>query len=407
MSTTQSNNASKNQILITQNNVNNKHKYFISQPSPSSSGGSSSSASSTTSSKPSSASSVSSSTAKPVLTYFRNDRSSSPRKIQQQLFVNNDNIVKNVFLRPQIVTNANREINNLYKQNTVVSFMTTPSPSNQNVQTKVQRVKHPTNQENYLNVNDNKVKININLNLNESTSNETQLGSQKAREAFLERLKFTENLKNTSKSAHVSRNTYRSKPNEIINSKSESQNQIVQSYNSYENKIEPTNEARASSISSNGFYRDAETNANLLKSPSANTSQVNYFTNSVAKPFDSKNNFSTVVKIDTKFKSEYFTDKNTVINTNNSYFQNVFENINDFVKSTSDMPTHASNLHRENITNLLNRRQNLNQKQIEFKQTNTHEPVKRNEPIVLNKETSLNHVKATNENIFTSKLAFI
>ena len=62
-------------------------------------------------------------------------------------------------------------------------------------------------------------------------------------------------------------------------------------------------------------------------------------------------------------------EKNTIINSDNRYAQNVFESINDVLKNSPDLfvnnnttqTTANSNIHRENITNLLNRRNFLNQ----------------------------------------------
>jgi len=136
----------------------------------------------------------------------------------------NNNILKNGFLRPQVITNTNKEINQFYtlkKQNTTIIEMPNEpsahmdafsSSQAKNVQRSVKTATH-TNQDSYL-INS-KPKTNITLNLNDtsnSTTNttainnsETLLGSKKAREAFLERLKFTEELKNNINKVNNSR----------------------------------------------------------------------------------------------------------------------------------------------------------------------------------------------------------
>ena len=379
---------SLNKVLT--NNVNN-HKYFI--PSPSSSNGSSSSSSSTNS-----ATSTNSANSEktPVGEYFKNERSSSPRKIQQQLTKNDTSqIVNNGFLKPQMVSYVNKEINQLFQlnknknnnnNNNTTSLITSPSQTSSissnlstiqpleeiRVQRTVKTAAAAANTNNTENTqpitnSSNKPKNNISLNLN---NDEALLGSKKAREAFLERLKFTENLKNNINKIVASTAT-KTKPTEQT-TKTETNNKqnfdkaensqqavhILLNYNDIkkEKSTETNLKHSVSSASSNGFHNNKEITDN-------NNQKLNS-----AKPYDFKNNFSTVVKIDTKFKSEYFNEKNTIINSNNSYAQNVFESINDVLKNSPDLfvnnttPTTANqNMHRENITNLLNRRNFLNQ----------------------------------------------
>jgi hypothetical protein len=373
------------------NNVNN-HKYFI--PSPSSSNGLSSSSSSTNSAN---------SEKTPVVEYFKNERSSSPRKIQQQLTKNDTSqIVNNGFLKPQMVSYVNKEINQLFQlnknknnnnnnNNNTTSLITSPSQTSSissNLSTiqpleeiRVQRtvktaaaaattITNNTENTQPITNSSNKPKNNINLNLN---NDEALLGSKKAREAFLERLKFTENLKNNINKIVASTAT-KTKPTEQ-KTKTETNNKqnldkaensqqavhILLNYNDIkkEKSTETNLKHSVSSASSNGFHNNKEITDN-----NNNNQKL-----SSAKPYDFKNNFSTVVKIDTKFKSEYFNEKNTIINSDNSYAQNVFESINDVLKNSPDLfvnnnttqTTANSNIHRENITNLLNRRNFLNQ----------------------------------------------
>jgi len=163
-------------------------------------------------------------------------------------------------------------------------------------------------------------------------------------------------------------------------------------------------------MSSNGFYKDTQepTNSILKHSNNQSTSQSNFFQ---AKPFDSKTNFSALTKIDTKFKSEYFAEKNTVINPNFSYTQNIFESINDVIKHPPDLSSIPSAFvsmvssvnsntntvsHRENITNLLNRRNNLNNIKVTSVNSQSSDQNKKTD-LNANKEANANAIKTSNE----------
>ena len=168
-------------------------------------------------------------------------------------------------------------------------------------------------------------------------------------------------------------------------------------------------------MSSNSFYKETQepTNSILKTSNHQNSSQSNYF---LARPFDSKTNFSAVTKIDTKFKSEYFSEKNTVINSNNSYAQNVFESMNDVIKNPPDLSSipaalvtiansvNATNTisHREKITNLLNRRNTLNNIQVPNASAQPSDPTKKVDLNTNNQNANTNAIKTNNE---TSKLS--
>lgn len=131
---------------------------------------------------------------------------------------------------------------------------------------------------------------------------DTLLDSKKAREAFFERLRFTENLKaKTIAAANVPT------PEKTTSNRSETPDS--QRFNNNKPKI---NNASASNNNNNGIYEN-----NLIKlkenektdnnNNNSFTANNNYFVNSYqssAKPFNLKSNFANVVKIDVKFKSE-------------------------------------------------------------------------------------------------------
>ena len=264
------------------------------------------------------------------------------------------------------------------------------------------------------------------------------LDSKKAREAFFERLRNTE-TQNINKNARLnSTPTVSAKENSKPNIDLEKPPTVTQHINkmltiSMNNNINAkppipnshkTDEENGNQIGSKTLMANKETNAL--------STELNAAFNNAAKPFDIKNNFSNVVKIDMKFKSESVEKIETSDGQKNlGFLSSNIENNEDYNKHklnlTSLVPTTNNNQElaskvsseqnqqvslqvrknsqelekafmRDNLKNLFIRRNSLNGSEIKKKvsdnqaETNEGQIPKPNEEVIVGKVKSKGNI---------------
>ena len=240
-------------------------------------------------------------------------------------------ILKNGFMRPQIVNNnlngnatnlkveQQKETSELYylKKN----FSTTSSTSigssssliNSSLSTNQRSLVSTTTATTTTKI----APVNITSTTNISKATQLQntqldslLDSKKAREAFFERLRSTENQ---TKNARLNTSTpTKETPIRINSSEAEKATHIVQGIsktplnpnvnNNNNNNIKPLT-ANTQKLNEEISYPKISKPVNIQASKENSGGEPGSFS-SVAKPFDARNNFSNVVRIDLKFKSE-------------------------------------------------------------------------------------------------------
>lgn len=200
------------------------------------------------------------------------------------------------------------------------------------------------------------------------------LDSKKARDAFYESLKVIETKQPSQKT------TLNAKLN-LINTSSSS--------------ISSRNQSTGGTLqSSRSTSSDHLNSMRILNSSRSKHLEANEPVRHVAKPYDNKNNFSNLIKIDTRFKSDSFENnlvtvnrnqfvelnqlKSTINNNDNKINgelnqrgsnleeeqlkekqQKLLQQSQNRLKNLQDLINKQKSKHRETITNLLQRRQNL------------------------------------------------
>ena len=179
------------------------------------------------------------------------------------------------------------------------------------------------------------------------------LDSKKAREAFFERLRNTE-TQNINKNARLNSGAAISPTKD--NSKPNLDNEKPPSVSQHINKT--PNISMNNNINSKpplpNSNKPVEENINIKLQKEMNGAEPNVAFNNSAKPFDVKNNFSNVVKIDMKFKSESVEKIETSDGQKNLGF------LSSNIENNEDYNKHKLNLN--NLAPLLNGNQELSNK---------------------------------------------
>ena len=269
-------------------------------------------------------------------------------------------IVKNGFLRPQIILNkeTNDIINTIDRKssNSSTSSHSNSSSSQHNNQTPLQ----PRDNSPKI------IKTKPNTNQMTGVKKENLLGSSKAREAFLERLKLTETLKSKSGNLKTgeSESKYKKQPQSI-----------EESPKSVKKESSSGNSSTRSVEYNNGQKSPNKRQTPAFYSPDATINNEPNATN--ARPFDAKNNFSSLVKIDIKFKSDLVNaeSKNILKNqsqiTKNQLAINLFDNNSDKnINNSNDINNDLISPKKTSFSNSNNINMNSNHKNSEENKVN-------------------------------------
>ncbi|CAF0928414.1 unnamed protein product [Brachionus calyciflorus] len=234
-------------------------------------------------------------------------------------------ILNNGFMKPQIVIGGN---DTSFQNETSSSSSSSTSSSNSSF-----------NNNNNTNINLNR-RFSLNSNQNESNI----LDSQKARDAFYKSLRTIEN-----------------KPSQTVVLNHQQQKQIINS------KLQNNTSSSSSSSSSTSTSSIQSSSHNQSNSSRSTTScelkDLNLNgndTKSLNRPYDFKNNFSNLVKIDTRFKSDSFdVNYNSTKNEESQNQLRLLEESQNRMRHFQELINQQKARHRETITSLLHRRQNL------------------------------------------------
>lgn len=302
-------------------------------------------------------------------------------------------ILNNSFMRPQQVVRNNSNAVEIGSVNSLQNEATSSSSSSNSSFNPVHRQTNNTQVE---------------------TSNSSLLDSKKAREAFYQSLKLIE-TKQQPKFVNQS--------NQKVNS-SAKLNLINSSSSSISSRNQSIGPISSRSNSSDQFNTIRILNSNRSK-------QIENEVRHIPKPYDNRSNFSNLIKIDTRFKSDSF--DNNVINVSRNQFlclnqlrtdikqsqasnleeqqllkenqQKLLQQSQDRLKNLQDLINRQKSKHRQTITNLLQRRQNIIQNTKPITHVNYNEQINSSESN--SQDRKILKTVSTSENLLNQGKHFI